>query len=86
MRILGLGFRVQEAARMADSPERRWDGLPVLLLIAAAAALAWVFPDPFQGFLLVFAIGFALLAIVEYARKRRKSNASSPAGDNRTDL
>jgi hypothetical protein len=57
---------------MPETQERRWDGLPVLLLIAAAAALAWLFPDPFQGFLLVFAIGFALLAIVEHARKRRQ--------------
>ena len=63
---------------MADSQERRWDGLPVLLLIATAAALAWLFPDPFQGFLLVFAIGFTLLAIVEYARKRRKSTPQDP--------
>ncbi len=70
---------------MPESQERRWDGLPVLLLIAAAAALAWLFPDPFQGFLLVFAIGFTLLAIVEYARKRKKANASNPASDDRTD-
>jgi hypothetical protein len=59
---------------MGEFEPRRWDGLPVLLLIGAASGLAWAFANPFLGFLLVFCSGVAVLGGVEYARKHWRSH------------
>jgi len=55
--------------RVTSVPEyddRRWGGFPVLLLVALAAVLAWLFANPFFGFMVIIVVGLAVLACAEY--------------------
>jgi hypothetical protein len=57
---------------MSDFDPKSSGGFPVLVLIALACALAWVFANPFLGFVIVFVAGAAVLGGVEYVRQRRR--------------
>ena len=60
---------------MDEADKQPSTGLPVLLLIAAASVLAWTFRNPFNGFLLILALGLAGLGGWEYWRHRRGSHS-----------
>ncbi|MGD8453533.1 MAG: hypothetical protein PVJ57_17100 [Phycisphaerae bacterium] len=57
---------------MSDYDERQWGGLPALGLLALATALAWLFTNPYLGFVIVFASGVAVLAAVDFLRRRSR--------------
>ena len=57
-------------ANTHESDSRGWGGLPMVLLIAAATVLAWLFPNPFVGFIVVLVAGLAVLACIDYRRRR----------------
>jgi hypothetical protein len=59
---------------MNDYDAQRSGGFPVLVLIGLSCCLAWLFSNPYLGFVLVFIAGIALLGGVEYARRRWKAN------------
>lgn len=54
---------------MSDYDAQRWGGLPALGLLALATALAWLFSNPFLGFVMIFAGGVAVLAGVDFLRR-----------------
>lgn len=58
-------------AQQYDS--RRIGGLPVLILIAVACPLSWLFSNPFTAFIFLFAGGVAVLGVIEYVRGHTKS-------------
>ena len=61
-------------ARMAETDSNRWDGLALLILLVAATALSWLFNNPFNGFIIIFVSGVAVLAGIEYVQRRRRSD------------
>ena len=52
--------------------QKKWGmgGMPVLILIGASSLLAWLFANPFMGFMIVMAVGITVLAIIEHVQGR----------------
>lgn len=63
---------------MAKAGSNRWDGVAMLVLLVAATGLSWLFNNPFNGFIIIFVAGVAVLAVVEYLHRRRRSDGRSP--------
>ncbi len=59
---------------MAEISRNRWDGVALLVLLVAATVLSWLFNNPFNGFIIIFVSGVAVLAGVEYVQRRRRSD------------
>ncbi|MFH1746755.1 MAG: hypothetical protein ABIG44_06885 [Planctomycetota bacterium] len=55
---------------MAERDANRWDGPLLLGLLVTATSLSWLFVNPFIAFIVIFAVGAALLTSVEYIRRR----------------
>ena len=62
-------------ANMEESDKKPSTSLPVLLLIGVASVLAWTFGNPFNGFLLILAVGLVGLGGWEYWRHHRGSHS-----------
>jgi len=60
---------------MQEADRTGWGGLPMLLLIAAATVLAWLFPNPFVGFIVVLVAGLVVMGCADYVRQRRRGHS-----------